>query len=57
MKRQRVMTQMREQEKTAEKQVSDLEIINLHEKDFRLITVKIIQDLENKQRLINCKKH
>ena len=51
------MTQMREQEKTAEKQVSGLEIINLHEKDFRLITVKIIQDLENKQRLINCKKH
>ena len=33
--------------KTLEKQLSDLEITILHEKDFRLMIVKI-QDLENK---------
>ena len=41
------MTQKREQEKTPEKQLSDLEIINLHEEDFRLMIVKMIQDLGN----------
>ena len=40
---------LREQEKKKpEKQLSDLEIINLLEKDFRLTIVKIIQDLGNK---------
>ena len=48
MKRQRTITQMREKEKIPEKQLSDLEIINLHEKDFRLMIVKIIQDIGNK---------
>ena len=48
MKRQRIMTQIREQEKTGRKQLSALEITNLHEKDFRLITVKMTQDLGNK---------
>ena len=42
------MTQIREQEKTPEKQLSDLEIINLHEKDFRLMIVKMIQNIRNK---------
>ena len=32
MKRQRIMTQIKEQEKKMEKQLSDLEITNLHEK-------------------------
>ena len=37
----------------------DLEITNLHEKYFRLIIVKMIQDLGNKleARFINCKKY
>ena len=48
IKRQRIMTQIREQEKTPEKQLRDLEIISLHEKDFRLIIVKMIQDFGNK---------
>ena len=34
--------------KNPEKQPSDLEIINLHEKDFRLMIVKMSQDLGNK---------
>ena len=42
------MTQIREQENPPEKQLSDLEIINLYEKDFRLMIVKMIQDLGNK---------
>ena len=36
MKRQRIAIQIREQEKAPEKQVSDLEITNLHEKDSRI---------------------
>ena len=50
MKRQRIITQIREQEKNKimEKLLSDLEIINLHEKDFRLMIVKMIQELRNK---------
>ena len=39
------MTQIRKQEKKkTEKQLSDLEFINHHEKDFRLIIVRMIQD-------------
>ena len=37
MKRQRIVTQIGEQEPPPQKQLSDLEIINLHEKDFRLM--------------------
>ena len=36
MKTQGIMTQIKEQEKPPEKQPSDLEISNLHKKDFRL---------------------
>ena len=43
------MTQIKVQEKeNTEIQISDLEIANLPEKDFRLIIVKTIQDLGNK---------
>ena len=31
-----------------QKQLSDLDIINLHEKDFRLMIMKMIQDIRNK---------
>ena len=49
MKRQGAITQIREKEKkTPEKQLSDLEIISLQEKDFRLVIVKVIQDTGNK---------
>ena len=48
MKRQRTITQMREKEKTPEKQLSDLEIISLQEKDFRLMMLKMMQDTGNK---------
>ena len=48
MKRQRTITQIREQGKNPEKQLSDLEIISLQEKDFRLMMLKVIQDIGNK---------
>ena len=39
------MYQMKEQEKTPEKQLSEVEIGNLPEKEFRIMIVKMIQDL------------
>ena len=48
MKRQRTITQIREQEKNPEKHLRDLEVISLQEKDFRLMIVEMIQDIGNK---------
>ena len=48
MKRQKIITQIREHGKNPEKELSDPEITNLHEKDLRLWIVKMIQDLGNK---------
>ena len=45
MKRQRAMYQKKEQDKTPEKQLNELEIGNLPEKEFRILIVKMIQDL------------
>ena len=45
IKRQRAMSQMKEQDKTPEKQLNELEIGNLSEKEFRIMIVNIIQDL------------
>ena len=42
------MSQMTEQDKTPEEQLSEVEISNLHEKDFRVMIVKMIQDLRKK---------
>ena len=36
---------MKEQDKTPEKQLNEVEIGNLPEKEFRIMTVKMIQDL------------
>ena len=48
MKRQRTITQMREKEKTLEKQLSDQEIFSLQEKDLRLLMLKMMQIIGNK---------
>ena len=45
MKRQRAMYQMKEQDKTPEKQLNEVEIRKLPEKEFRIMIVKMIQDL------------
>ena len=41
------MTQIKEKEKNTEKQLRDLEVTNLHEKDLKLMIVKRNQDLGN----------
>ena len=48
MKRQRTITQMRDKEKTPEKQLSDQEIISLQEKDFRLMIMNVMQGIGNR---------
>ena len=48
MKRQRAMYQMKEQDKTQEKQLNEVEIGLLSEKEFRIMIVKITQDLEKR---------
>ena len=45
MKRQRTLYQMKEQDKTPEKQLNEVEIGKLPEKEFRIMIVKVIQDL------------
>ena len=55
------MSQMKEQDKTPEKQLSEVVTGNLLEKEFRIMIVKMIQDLgirmeakiEKKQEMIN----
>ena len=42
------MYQMKEQDKTPEKQLNEVEIGNLPEKEFRIMIVKMIQDLGKK---------
>ena len=39
------MYQMKEQDETPEKQLNEVEIGNLPEKEFRIMIVKMIQDL------------
>ena len=48
MKRQRTITQMKEKGKTPENQLSNEEILSLQEKDFRLLMLKMMQDIGNK---------
>ena len=39
------MYQMKKQDKTPEKQLNEVELVNLPEKDFRIMIVKMFQDL------------
>ena len=45
MKRQRTMYQMKKQDKTTEKQLNEVEIGNIPEKEIRIMMGKMIQDL------------
>ena len=45
MKRERATYQMKEQDKTLEKQLNEEETGNLPEKEFRKMIVKMLQDL------------
>ena len=48
MKRQRNTTQMKEQPRNTEVQINEEEIGELPEKEFRIMIVKMIKNLENK---------
>ena len=48
MKRQRNTTQMKEQTRNTEVQISEEEIGKLPEKEFRMMIVKMIKNLESK---------
>ena len=48
MRQQRIMYQMKEQDKTPEEQLNEVEIGNLPKKQFRVMIVKMIQDLGKK---------
>ena len=48
MKRQRTLHQMKEQDKAPEKQLNEVEIGKLPEKEFRIMIVKMIQDLRKR---------
>ena len=52
------MYQMKEEDKTPGKQLNEVEIGNLPEKEFRIMIVKMIQTLEKewRQRSRRCKK-
>ena len=52
------MSQMKGQDEIPEKQLNEVDIGNLPEKEFRIMIVKMIQDLGKKwqQRLRRCKK-
>ena len=51
MKRQRNTHQVKEQDKFPPNQTKEEEIGNLPDKEFQIITVKMIQHLENKMEL------
>ena len=42
------MLQVKEQDKTPEEKLSEVEVGNQPEKEFRVMIVKIIQDLRNR---------
>ena len=48
MKKQRNTTQMKEQTRNTEVQINEEEIGKLPQKEFRIVTVKMIKNLENR---------
>ena len=48
MKRQRNTTQMKEQTRNREVQIKEVEISKLPEKEFKIMIVKMIKNLETK---------
>ena len=50
MKMQRTMSQTKEQDKTPQKQLNEVEVGKLPEKEFRIMIVKMIQDVRKEWR-------
>ena len=55
MKRQRNTAQMKEQSRNTEVQINEEEIGKLLEKEFRIMIVKMIKNLEKKIKWRKCK--
>ena len=57
VKKQRVLFQIKGQDKTPKTQLNEMEIGNLPENEFRIMIVKMIQDLRKvmEQKLRRCK--
>ena len=55
MKKQKVMSQMKGQDKIPEKQLNEVKIGNLPKKEFRIVIVKMIQDLRKRMEAKNGK--
>ena len=57
MKKQKCPFQIKGQDKTPEKHINEVEIGNLPEKDFRIMIVKMIQDLRKRMeaKIERCK--
>ena len=51
MKRQRNTTQMKAQTRNTEVQINEEEIGKLSEKEFRIMIVKMVKNLENKMKI------
>ena len=51
MKKHRVLCQLKGQDKIVENQPNEVELDNLPEKEFRIMIVKIIQDLQEKKKM------
>ena len=51
MKRQRIIQQVKEHDKCTRNQTKEAEIESLPEKEFRIMIVKMTQNLENKMNL------
>ena len=55
MKKQMILSQMKGQDKNSEKQLNEVKLGNLPEKEFRIIIVKVIQDFKKRmQKKQNC---
>ena len=52
MKRQKNNTQMKEQTRNTEVQINEEEIGKLPEKEFRIMIIKMIKNLENKKEMM-----
>ena len=48
MEKEKIMSQMKGQDKTPEKQLNEVELGNLPEKEFRIMIVKMIHDLRKR---------
>ena len=52
MKKQKVLSQMKGQDQNPEKQLNEVEIGNLPEEEFRIMIVKMIQDLRKLMKMM-----